>query len=78
MVPMGLDNTHYLVIPHHCGAAGKVTYNIKNANHIEGIVSVGKNGRHGHPNGVVQSKIESIIGNSLVMTKDCGDIVVWL
>lgn len=78
MVPMGQGNKHYLVIPHHCGATGKVTYNIKNANHIEGIVSVGKNGRHGHPNGVVQSKIESIITNPLVMTKDVGDYEVRL
>lgn len=75
---MGRDSTHYLVIPHHCGAAGKVTYGIRNAKHIEGIVSVGKNRRHGHPNGVVQSKIESIIANPLVMTKDSGDIDVWL
>ena len=69
---IGDDSTHYLVIPHHCGAAGKVTYKIKNANHIEGIVSVGKNGRHGHPNGEILKKIKKF-ASDVKMTKNDAD-----
>lgn len=69
------------MIPHHGGKARKcVIYIVHEAKAIEGIVSVRKDGKkmYGHSNGVVQSMIESIIANSLVMTKDSGDIDVWL
>lgn len=69
---------HYLVVPHHCGKAGTVRYRISRASDIRGIVSVGKNNRHGHPDGKVKRQIESIIGNTLVMTKDVGDYEVML
>ena len=71
--PMGNGQKHYLVVSHHCGNAGVVSYRIANANFIEGIVSVGKN-THGHPNGTVQAQIERIIGKPPEMTKDRGDI----
>lgn len=71
--PMGNGLKHYLVVPHHCGKAGVVSYRIANAKDIEGIVSVGKN-THGHPNGTVKAQIERIIGKPLEMTKDRGNI----
>ena len=60
---------HYLVIPHHCGEAGAVSYIVPNAKTIEGIVSVGKTGRHGHPNEEIRKKIEKFV-NAIEMTKD--------
>ncbi|MBO6255653.1 MAG: hypothetical protein J6O49_18730 [Bacteroidaceae bacterium] len=71
--PMGNGQKHYLVVPHHCGKAGSVSYRIANTNDIEGIVSVGRN-THGHPNGTVKAQIERIIGKTLEMTKDRGNI----
>lgn len=72
--PMSVGQKHYLVVPHHCGKAGTVSYSITNAKDIEGIVSVGKN-IHGHPDRAVQAQIERIVGKKLEMTKDVGDVV---
>ena len=69
---IGGDGTHYLVIPHHCGEAGKVTYNLKESKRIEGIVSVGKNGKHGHPNGDILEKIKKFVSD-VKMTKNGAD-----
>lgn len=63
------DQKHYLVIPHHCGEAGAVSYHVPNAKDIEGIVSVGRTGRHGHPNEEIKKKIEKFVKH-IVMTKD--------
>ena len=60
---------HYLVIPHHCGEAGAVSYNVPNAKNIEGIVSVGRTGSHGHPNEDIKKKIEKFV-KPIEMTKD--------
>ena len=60
------NGIHYLVIPHHCGHAGKVSYKIANACNIEGIVSVGHN-NYGHPNPMVQGEINQFV-NPLEMT----------
>ena len=69
MVLMKDGQKHYLVIPHHCGEAGAVSYIVPNAKTIEGIVSVGRTGRHGHPNEEVRKKIEKFV-NAIEMTKD--------
>ena len=71
---MGPDQKHILVIPHHGGHAGKVSYRIKNGSVVEGIVSVGYNNRYGHPSPIVLSLLKSFI-QSLKMTRDSGDIV---
>ena len=63
---------HYLVIPHHCGKAGAVSYSIQNAKIIEGIVSVGVN-KHGHPDDDIKTKIERFVP-FIEMTKDRQDI----
>lgn len=68
-VAMKDGQKHYLVIPHHCGEAGTVSYNVQNVNTIEGIVSVGRTGRHGHPNEDVKNKIEKFV-HPIEMTKD--------
>lgn len=60
---------HYLVIPHHCGEAGTVSYIVPNAKVKEGIVSVGRTGRHGHPNEEIKKKVEKYV-KPIVMTKD--------
>ena len=65
-------------ISHHGGKAGKcVTYNVPAAKTIEGIVSVGKENGYGHPNGEVMKQIKTYVPK-VRMTKDCGDIDVWL
>ena len=69
MVLMKDGQKHYLVIPHHCGEAGAVSYIVPNAKTIEGIVSVGRTGRHGHPNEEIRKKIEKFV-NAIEMTKD--------
>lgn len=57
---MGESRAHYLVVPHHCGDAGKVTYRIKNASKVNGIVSVGEN-THGHPNETVLKQLKTFV-----------------
>lgn len=69
-----------LVIPHHGGKAGKsVTYNVPEAKTIEGIVSVGEDSKkkYGHPNDEVMKLIKTHVPK-VRMTKDSGDIDVWL
>ena len=68
---------HYLVVPHHCGKADTVRYRIKNANHIEGIVSVGKNNRHRQPDRNVLEQLKRFVPD-VKMTKDEGDYEVRL
>lgn len=70
--PMG-NNIHYLVIPHHGGLAGAVSYNIANAPYIEGIVSVGKNNRHGHPNTKVVNQASRFLVKPIKCT--CYDAI---
>ena len=51
-----------LVIPHHGGKAGKsVTFNVPNANVVEGIVSVGDPNRYKHPNDEVMKNIKKFV-----------------
>ena len=69
MAAMKDGQKHYLVIPHHCGEAGTVSYHVPNTKVIEGIVSVGRTGRHGHPNEEIRKKIEKFV-KVIEMTKD--------
>ena len=70
---------HYLVVPHHCGKAGRVSYNITGIakKDIEGFVSVGNNNRHGHPDMAVKEKVERYV-SKIRMTCEEGDIEVEL
>lgn len=59
--PMGQNQTHYLLVPHHGGLAGKATYRLANAQNVVGIVSVGTNNRHRHPNGTVLGQLSQYV-----------------
>lgn len=59
--PMGQNHTQFLVVPHHGGHAGKVTYRIANAQDVVGIVSVGFRNRHSHPNGSVLRQLGTFV-----------------
>lgn len=74
---MGPDQKHILVIPHHGGLAGKVSYQINNGCIVEGIVSVGKKNRYGHPFPGVLKQIQTFV-KTVKMTKDLGDIIETL
>jgi len=53
----------------------KVSYFIPNARSIEGVVSVGANNRHRHPNAAVMGKIGRFLQPNIEMTMTHGDIV---
>lgn len=75
---MGNGQKHFLVVPHHGGEAGAVSYRIVNANVVKGIVSVGKNNIYGHPNPDLMAKISPFLHGAIEMTKDRGDIMKGL
>lgn len=75
LLPMTASQMHYLVIPHHGGDAGTVSYVIPNARSIEGVVSVGANNRHRHPNVAVIGKLGRFLQPNIEMTMTHGDIV---
>ncbi len=72
--PMKDGQIHYLVVPHHGGLAGAVSYRVKNARELEGMVSVGFHNKHSHPNPNVMAKIRSFLYRPVVMTMSKGDI----
>lgn len=76
-LPMANGEKHFLVMPHHGGKAGTVSYKVSNAKEIEGIVSVGANNTHGHPNATVMKQIAQFLQPNIEMTSDFGgrDIV---
>lgn len=69
--PMG-NHIHYLVIPHHGGLAGKVSYNIKNAPCRQGIISVGEND-YGHPMKDVIAQAEKYLVKPIESTLEKGE-----
>lgn len=77
-MPMRGGQIHYLVVPHHGGLAGKVSYSVRNARVVEGIISVGANNKHKHPNSIVLSKIRPFLHGPIEMTMSKGDIVKGL
>lgn len=76
--PIANGQKHYLVIPHHGGIAGTVSYSLPNASVIEGMVSVGANNTHGHPNTTVMGQIGRYLQPNIEMTMTHGDIVKGL
>lgn len=76
--PMTNGMKHYLVIPHHGGKAGTVSYRLPNASLIEGIVSVGAHNKHGHPNPTVMRGIGRFLQPGIEMTMMHGDITKLL
>ena len=76
--PMNGGQIHYLLVPHHGGLAGKVSYSVRNARVVEGIISVGANNKHKHPNSIVLSKIRPFLHGPIDMTMSKGDIVKGL
>lgn len=66
--------THYLVVPHHGGLAGKVSYQISNAQSVDGIVSVGARNRHKHPNRGVLGQL-GVFLRSIDRTDVSGDVI---
>lgn len=70
--PMGSGHVHYLVVPHHGGAAGAFSYSIPNASRIDGIISVGPN-HYRHPLPGTLSQLKSVV-SKLSITNDEGDV----